>query len=112
MFKFARQREVLWPVTIEVPVDGGTTEVHEITVRYRLLDKTERDALSSISSDEEALQFLVDRITDWDGVANEDGQPLEFSEENLRALLTIPYVERPITVGLLKASAGAPAKNS
>ncbi len=45
MFKFARQREVLWPVTVNVPADGGP-ERTEIKVRYRLLTRSELAGLS------------------------------------------------------------------
>lgn len=112
MFKFARKREVMWPVEIAVPVDGGT-EKQEVGVRYRLLTRDERQAMEALPDDDSAMEFLVDHITGWDERwCDEDGNPLPFTAENLRAVLEHPYIERPISIGLLQASTGAARKNS
>lgn len=112
MFKFARQREVMWPVTIRLPVDGGVEEV-EVGVRYRLLTRDERKAMESLASDAEAEAFLMEHITGWDERWGDDeGNPLPFSRENLAAVLQQPPIERALTMGLIQASVGAPPKNS
>ena len=119
MFQFARQREVLWPVTVAVPADGGPQAV-EIQIRYRLLTRSELRALAGAiaeaQGDTDALlgtldARLAERITGWEGIAGEDGQPLPFTADTLAALLDQPYLREAIERGLYAASRGALEKN-
>ncbi|MGE0289688.1 MAG: hypothetical protein AB7I42_25640 [Bradyrhizobium sp.] len=138
MFKFARKREVLWPVTVLVPLDDGSGQVAEmeIRIRYRLLTSTELNdrareelevalsagveggavdgMLAQLSPDRinKAMEDLKGRITGWEGLADEAGEPLAFTPENLDGVLEIPYLRTAIHRGLVEASQGAPAKNS
>lgn len=120
MFKFARNREVLWPVTISAPADGGPQKV-EIKVRYKLLTRSELAELSerlkaaAEGSDADVIStldsLLAERITGWDGIADEAGNPLAFTPDNVAAVLDVPYVREAIESGLYAASRGAVAKN-
>ena len=120
MFRFARQREVLWPVTVNVPADGGPEKI-EIQVRYRLLTRSELAGLSDrIKAAAEAGEgevlstldaLLAERITGWSGIAGEDGEALPYTADNLAALLDVPYLREAIETGLYSASRGALAKN-
>lgn len=128
MFKLAKQREVLWPVTINVPAEDGSGAVTpvQIKVRYKLLSRTEiREAIDvakqqaekggemteeQVRADDE---WLAARITGWEDVVDaETGAPVEFSAEALAALMAVPYVTPGLAKGLWDASRGAPAKNS
>lgn len=137
-FRFARQREVLWPVTIRAPLDDGSGKLGEFKcrVRYKLLTKSEVQARSRLTialgaamrSDPSKLieiydadtaakadQELLEHITGWDGIVDadsaEEGALLPFSAENLRALLECVYVRVAFELGLMQASQGAEAKN-
>lgn len=110
MFKLAQQNEVLWPVTVQVPQDGGTTKAVEISVRYRLLTKTDARDMKAMD-DAASEQALLSHITGWEGVADMAGNPVPFTPDNLAALVEHDYVARAIVLGLYQASKGAPAKN-
>jgi len=118
MFRLAKQREVLWPVTVQVPADGGPQPV-EIQIRYRLLRRSElADMHARIVASAEANTLLADldavlgeRITGWEGIGDEDGTPLPFNPQTLAAVLDEPYLRQPIEDGLYAASRGALAKN-
>lgn len=134
MFRFAKRREVLWPVTIDVPSDDGSGRVDEVCVRirYRLLTQSEladrvREGLEaagqignleallatlSPGALEKRLEDLREHITGWEDIGDEDGQQMPFSAEALDALLDVPYFRAAAEQGLLDASRGAPAKNS
>lgn len=129
MFKFAKIREVLWPVTLSIPRDDGSGEVDNVSikVRYKLLDRSEmadlmRQAVKSGENitaleiaDDMALsdRDLCSRITGWEGVVDADsGEPIQYSPENAAALININYVRAAIDASLWEASRGAPAKNS
>lgn len=127
MFKFAKKREVLWPVKIGVPRGDGSGEIDQVEVRvhYKLLDMSEmaeamRDTavldLGGLLA-AEAMQAsdarLRTKILGWDGIVDaETGVPVPFSEDTLAALLQVPYVRKAFANGLWGASQGAAAKNS
>ena len=133
MFKFAKNREVLWPVEIQMPVDGGEVESVVVSVRFKLLDQTElsdrmREGLEMmrIGDDvEEALKAvapeelkkrnadLAAHITGWgDDIVGDNDKPLPFTKKNLEAFIQVPYIRAAFSQGLLDASRGAPSKNS
>lgn len=112
MFKFATQRRVLWPIEIKVPSDDGSGKVESVEVKV-LFDLMTRSEAKAIEDDiDKAPHVLPEKVKGWEGIANESGEPIEFSAENLDALLDIPYIERAFAIGLIQASNGAPAKNS
>ncbi len=112
MFRMAKQREVLWPVTVRVPSgDGsGAVEACEIKLRFRLMTRSEARALAGLS-DEEFDAEVRRRITGWEGVCDEEGEPIPFSAEALAAAMDVPYFMAAAHTGLVMASNGAPAKN-
>jgi hypothetical protein len=122
MFRLAKNREVLWPIRVSVPIDGGV-ETAELSIRYRLLTRSELaalgDRLKAATSEGESTVSLMgvldgllsERITGWEGLAGEDGAPLAFTPEHLAAVLDVPYLREAIEAGLYAASRGALAKN-
>lgn len=111
MFKFAQKRQVRWPVTLKVPQDDGGVDEIRVTMQFELLARSEVRALESSTPDEIEATLLA-KIKGWGGeICDSDGNPLEFTPDNLRAFLDAPYVERAVSMALLQASVGAPAKN-
>jgi hypothetical protein len=132
MFKFARERVVLWPVEATVPAEDGTgTRSVKFSIRYKLLTRDElaeisREALRSFGAtdidqqiealSDERLREETDRlrrhVVGWAGIVDENDQPLAFTTDNLDAILAVPYLYRTISAGLIAASSAAPVKNS
>lgn len=56
--------------------------------------------------------LLRDRVTGWDGIADPDGTPIEFSAETLAAFMRNALLRDALLTGLIDASAGARSKNS
>lgn len=112
MFKFARNREVLWPVTVRVPREDGSGAVEqmEAKVLYQLLSKTELRDMTQAKID--TSELLQKKVRGWEGIIDADtAAPLPFTDENLAALLEIPFVHQAVLVGLTQASVGAERKN-
>lgn len=111
MFQFASQKQVLWPVTISSPsADGsGTIDSIEIKVFFELMTRSEARVIQD--DIDQAQHVLPNKIKGWEGIVNGDGSALPFTEDNLSAILDVPYIERAIAIGLIQASNGAPAKN-
>lgn len=99
MFKVVKERLVWWPVVWDVPVDGGKVEQAEIKVRFRLIDLSQLGAITAeIDALDRSDEKVVDRqcrvvmqlATDWEGVVDASDTAMPFSEENVRALMSIP----------------------
>jgi hypothetical protein len=134
MFRYAKNREVLWPVIIEVPSGDGTGQVvkAEVKIRYRLLTQTEiaeraRTDLESAQQVEsidgmlaqiaparlqERRERLIGHVLGWEGVEDEAGNTLPFTPDTINALLDVPYFYTAVELGLAEASRGAAVKNS
>lgn len=120
MLRISKDRVVLWPVSVSLPADGGPERV-EIKVRYRLLTRSDMDGVAerlrarAAEGDQVIIglvdDLLADRVLGWEGIEGEDGQPLAYSPEAVRALLDLPYLREAIESGLYAASRGAVAKN-
>lgn len=129
MYRVLKTRALWQDVTLADPECEAT-----IRIRYQLLDADEMsaallkglshapaegdpgriEALRAALSPEaraEADAFLAGRIVDWADLADEEGNPLECTRENVLAVLKIPYLRRAIDAGLWSASQGGPRKN-
>lgn len=100
---------VWWPVTINVPRDGGVDAV-EVQVQYELLDRDEIERIAK-ESDEAATARLFEAIKDWQGFGNADGVAVAFTREAFDAAIRKTYIAKALADGLINASYGAVEKN-
>jgi len=120
MFKFARNREVLWPVVIEEPLGDGSGKLKNITihVKYELLTENEIECvldknLTVKDASAFAKEKLREKVKGWDGIEDSGtGEPVAFTQENLDALLMVSYIRRAFDAGLWECSQGIERKNS
>ena len=107
---FDEEPEVDWPVTINVPKDGGGVDPYKVTVRFKLLDSIK---LKEFGVNTPAITVLEDHVTGWgdEFVDKKTGKKLKFCNENLLALLAKPWIQRSFSAGIVSASSGAEAKN-
>lgn len=94
--------EADWPVTVQVPQDGGKVQEQTFEVRFRTLTKEEQEQLEAEG---------VDAPTEKLRLALVDVKGETFSPELVEQLLGTPYV----FLGMLRAYTtfvlGQPAKN-
>ncbi len=45
-FQIVKKESVVWPVTVNVPADGGGTEQHKFFARFKRLSEEEFDSVS------------------------------------------------------------------
>lgn len=120
MFKIPNERIFWWPVIWDTPVDGGKVQKAEFEARFRLVGLGElRGVLDGIVEAENADGDFIDRahkvvsdiVLDWRGVADADGQAMEFSSDNLKLLLSVPIVFAAIVSAYRNCLGGVPAKS-
>lgn len=112
MFKLEKPSEITWPVTVNVPRDGGTTTKAVFTGKFKILPGAEFNAIYSGGGNDEDLCRNV--VTGWGpDVSDQEGNPLPFNDENINKMIAIPYVRSGLVAAYLELSQGrkAAAKN-
>jgi len=96
-----------WPVTVEIPIDGGRFEKQTFDAVFK---KMSRSAFNDLL--DKGDEALVDGILEgWDGIKDEDGKDLPFSQKNKKELLDDTYVMKAVIQAYADSIVGAQAKN-
>jgi len=108
MFKIEKLKDITWPVTVSVPRDGGNAVKATFTGKFKLLTSPEFNAIyNSGGSDEDLVRNV---LTGWENnLCDEDGNPLEFNDENLNLVATRTYIRTAIVSAYLELSSGKKA---
>lgn len=89
MLKIGQSDRFTYPVAVEIPVDGGKRQTHTFDAVFLRLDRERfQDVISRAQSGElDDVSLIRGVLLGWNGVLDEHGQPLEFSEHNRDLLL-------------------------
>jgi len=96
-----------WPVSVDVPVDGGKFKKETFTAVFKKMSRSTFNDL--IEQGEEALVSEI--VEGWEGIKDEDGDAVPYSDEACQQLLDDPYVLRAIINAYSESLSGAPVKN-
>ena len=112
-FVLKKTNSYKWPVTVDVPVDGGKhdrvtfdVECKDLT-QSRLLEIAELSSEGSLTDVEVAREVMVG----WAGIQDEDGKDLPYSITKRDELLEVPMVATAIASAYLESKRGAKRKN-
>ena len=97
-----RPFEAVWPVTVDVPVDGGKVEKQEFSVKFRMLTDDEVKVTDEQPVPGKALLRIA--------VVGLDGE-VEFTPELLEKLISWPYVRLAMQNAYRQFAVGIAAKN-
>lgn len=89
MFKITKNPEFSHPVRVKVPTDTGFAD-HTFTARFRALTITESEKHDTMSTTG-TNAFLAEVLVGWEGVTDDEGQPVAFSNAARQALIDIPF---------------------
>ncbi len=114
-FTLKKTHEYSWPITVEIPSDGGRFVKQTFDCTFKALGQDELSAILSPETPTSGVQtdtaLLVEVITGWKGVQDEGGAELPFSETARGELIAIPYVRKALVNGYLDSLAGSKRKN-
>lgn len=112
MFKIVTSPTYTWPVTVELPADGGKTEKATFDAEFKRLTQTRVDEIRQAVERGEMRDADLAReaMVGWSGVVDESG-PVPYSENAREQLLNIPTVATAIVMALLGSLSGARRKN-
>jgi hypothetical protein len=89
MFKLAVKPTFSAVVAVDFPLEKGKVEKKSFTAIFKRCTQAELEAMDAALKSEEMSdrEFLHAVMHGWDGVADEDGNAIEFTKENLELLL-------------------------
>ena len=96
-----------WPVTVGTPIDGGKFEKQTFDAVFKKMSRSAFNDLVDKGDD-----ALVDGILEgWDGIKDEEGKDLAFTQKTKKELCDDPYVMKALIQAYADSVTGAPAKN-
>lgn len=112
MFKIVQNPTYSWPVTVELPTDGGKTEKATFDAEFKRLTQSRVDEIRQAVERGEMRDSDLAReaLVGWSGVVDADAQ-VPYSEKARDQLLDIPMVSTAIVMALLGSLNGAKRKN-
>lgn len=94
--KIAASATYDWPVEVAVPEDGGVWSRHKFTALFARFTKDQAKTLVDKLGEEkdngepfEALDLVAQVMAGWKDVTDADGQPLPYSEAELRSVCNL-----------------------
>ncbi|MXS82276.1 phage tail assembly chaperone [Nitrosomonas oligotropha] len=108
MFKVEKPKDITWPVTVSIPRDGGNAVKATFTGKFKILPSAEFNAIYNNGGSDEDL--ICNVMTGWNSdLCDEDGNSMEFNEENLSLIASVPYIRSAIVSAYLELSNGKKA---
>lgn len=102
-----------WPVTFDVPVDGGRHERQTFDGEFKRLPQSRiREIGEQIDSGEVTdASVAAEVLVGWSGVTDDGGKEVPFSQSALQQLLDVPMLAAAIVLAYFNSLAGAKRKN-
>lgn len=119
-FKLSISPTYTWPIKIVLPEDGGHRSVHTFDGQFKRLSQSRIDEIRAMVRDQERGRVDDDYsdqdaareiLVGWDGVNDDAGKPIAFSEAALGQLLEIPTVAGQIVKAWFESLQEAKRKN-
>jgi hypothetical protein len=121
-FKLQQSATYVWPVKIVLPIDGGKRETHTFDATFRRLPQSRINEIIKLARLQERGRLEDDQeledqdaareiMVGWDGVQDDDGKAIPFSEGALTQLVEIPTVAGQIVRAWFGSLAEAKRKN-
>jgi hypothetical protein len=112
MFVLKQSDSYSWPVSFEVPVDGGRHERQTFDGIFKRLPQSRIREIGKLVDEGEILDssMATEVLVGWSGVTDADGKEIPFSQKALAQLLDVPLLATAIVVAYFASLQGAKKK--
>ena len=107
-----------WPVTFDIPVDGGRHERQTFDGEFKRLPQSkiapmvaELDRLDAAGDLDRLTEMASEVLVGWSGVTDDSGKDVPFSQKALEQLLEVPMLAVAILRCYFDSLKGAKRKN-
>jgi len=108
----------VWPVTFDVPVDGGRHERQTFDGEFKRLPQSkigpmvaELQKLEDLGDLERFTEIAADLLVGWSGINDDNGKEVPFSQKALERLLEVPFLAVAVLKAYMDSIKGAKRKN-
>lgn len=112
MFKITQSQTYSWPVSVNIPTNGGQYDKQTFDGEFkRLSDARLKEIRSKVEADELTdADFAREVMVGWKGVTDGE-QEVPFSAGALDQLLDIPGVSAAVVMAVIESLSGLKRKN-
>ena len=112
-FKLDQSGTYKWPVTVEVPVDDGRHDKQKFDGEFKRITQSRIREMGQLieTGDLTDVDLVKEVLVGWDGIEDDQGNELKFSQSKLKQLLDVPMVATAIATAFFDSIAGAKRKN-
>ena len=102
-----------WPVSIDIPVDHGKHERRTFDAEFKRITQSRVRKMGELIETGEItdIDLVREVLIGWEGIADEDGNSVKFSNNSLMVLCEIPMAATAISKAFFESLAGARRKN-
>lgn len=102
-----------WPVSIEIPVDGGRHEKRTFDGEFKRTTQSRIREIGELidTGDLTDIDLVTEVLVGWEGVNDEEGNIVKFSNNSLAQLCEIPMAATSIAKAFFESITGAKRKN-
>ena len=102
----------VWPVNVELPVDGGRFEKHSFDAEFKRLSQSRIEEIMDevVKGEAKDREVAAEVLIGWRGISDGGGD-VPFSEKARDDLLNIPLVSASTIKAWMESLAGAKRKN-
>lgn len=113
MFVISQKATYTWPVQVEFPTDGGKTDRQTFDAEFKRMTQTRINEIRALIEKGETTDNDLARevLVGWEGVNDDGGNAVPFSERSRDQLLDIPLVAAAVVMAWLGSLAGVKRKN-
>ena len=90
-FRFVKNAAVWWPVTVDVPADGGTVEQKRFELKFKRLKVSEIEEIRQLGN----VDFVLRTAVDWRGL-DDEGKAVPFGASTIAEIMDEPGVAEAI----------------
>jgi hypothetical protein len=107
-----------WPVSFDIPVDGGRHERQTFDGEFKRLPQSrvapmvaELDRLDAAGDLDRLTEMAGEVLVGWSGITDDTGKDVPFSQKALEQLLEVPMLAVAILRSYFDSLKGAKRKN-
>ena len=107
-----------WPVSFDIPVDGGRHEKQTFDGEFKRLPQSkvgpmvaELQKVEDLGELERITEIAKDVLVGWSGINDDESKEIPFSQKALDQLLEVPFLAVAVLKAYMDSIKGAKRKN-
>jgi len=107
-----------WPVSFDVPVDGGRHERQTFDGEFKRMPQSkigpmvaELGRLEDLGELDRITEIAAEVMVGWSGISDDNGKEIPFSQKALEQLLEVPFLAVAVLKAYMDSIKGAKRKN-